>query len=149
MIASIPRRIKGLKRLVDEYFHLEKKALIEKHNELLRVFDIRGSKHPKHHHKNVRVYISRKALKHCIERRKEDFSKHHPPEQVKESVYFAIENFQETIIDFDSYTFEPPVKHFYVKDYSHVGKPSLRVLLEMKEERLEIVSIHFHKNKKK
>lgn len=149
MIASIPRRIKGLKRLVDEYFHLEKKALIEKHTELLRVFDIRGSKHPKHHHKNVKVYISRKALKHCIERRKEDLSKHHSYEQVKESVYFAIEHFQETIIDFDSYTFEPPLKHFYVKDYSHVGKPSLRVLLEMKEERLEIVSIHFHKNKKK
>lgn len=149
MTASIPRRIRLLKKLVDQYFILEKGALIEKHTELLRIFDVRGSKHEKHHHKNVRVYISRKALKHCIERRKEDLSKHHTDEQVMESVYFAIDNFQETITDFDSYTFEPPIKHFYIKDYSHAGKPSLRVLLEMKEEKLEVISIHFHKNKRK
>lgn len=146
---SIIRRRNKLKRLVDKYFPLEEKTLIDKHSEIIRVFDIRGSKHKKHPHKNIRVYISRKSLKHCVESRKNEFSKHHTEEIVLENIYFVIDKLQETITDFDLYEFEPPVKHFYTKDHSHAGKPSLRVLLELKETKLEIISIHFRKNKKK
>ncbi len=149
MSTSIQRRLGGLKTLIGVYFLLEKGALIEKHTELLRVFDIRGSQHVKHPHKNVRVYISRKSLKHFTESRNVDLSKHHTKNEVLENIYFAIDQLQETIRDFDKYEFEPPLKHFYSKDHSHLGKPSLRVLLELKEKRLEIISIHFQKNRKK
>lgn len=57
MIASIPRRLQGIKKLVKEYLTLEKGDLIEKYTELLRVFDVRGSVNKKHPHKNKRVYI--------------------------------------------------------------------------------------------
>ena len=136
-----------LKKLAREYSDLEEGALIDKHLEQLRVFDIRGSKHLEHPHRMLRVYISRKALKHFVESRKKELSKHHYPDQVTENIDFALDRIQETITNFDRYELEPP-KHFYFKDYSHVGKPSVRILLEIKDARLEIISIHFTKSKK-
>lgn len=149
MTASIPRRLSRIKRLMKEYYGLDCGSLIEKHTELLRAFDVRGSKHKGHPHKNLRVYISRKSLKHFVESRKKEFSKNHTTEQTLIAVFFAIDNLQETITHFDFYEYEPPIKHFYTKDYSHIGKPSLRVLLELKDSKLEISSIHFQKYKKK
>lgn len=148
MTASIPRRLNTIKKIAKEYCELEYGALIEKHLELLRIFDIRGSKHQDHPHKKLRVYISRKALKHFIESRKHDLDKHHSEKEVTEIILFALDKIQQTITDFDSYEFVPP-KHFYTKDYSHEGKSPLRILLDLREERLEIVSIHFRERKNK
>ena len=144
--ASIPRRLNSIKRLVREYFSLERGALIKNHLEKLRVFDIRGSKHENHPHKMKRVYISRMALKHVIESRKEELTKNHPEEEALDILCFAIDRIQETITDFDKYEFEPPT-HTYTRDFSHAGKPLLRIMLDFKEGRLEIKSIHFRKRK--
>ncbi len=50
-------------------------APIENYIELLRVFTIRGSSYAKHPHKMMRVYISRKSLKHFVESRKYELAK--------------------------------------------------------------------------
>jgi hypothetical protein len=146
---SVVRRLDKIKKLAKAYYVLEHGVLIENHIELLRLFTIKGSIHTSHPHKMVRVYISRKALKHVVERRKEELSKNHTDEKTLESICFAVDSIQNTITDFTLYEYKPPSNHFYTKDYSNMGKPSLRILLEVKENRLEIKSIHFTKNKKK
>jgi hypothetical protein len=147
--ASIAIRIARLKDLAEEYFQLPAGALIEYHDQLLRIFDIRGSMHKRSHpHKTKRVYISRRALKHFVERRKEELAKNHSLEEALGKILFAIERMRGTITDFDKYEFEPP-GHAYSKDYSAEGYPSLRICVESKEERLEVVSIHFTKHRKR
>ena len=65
-----------------------------------------------------------------------------------ETICFVLDSIQETVTNFDLYELEPP-KHFYTKDYSHVGKPQLRILLEHTGDKLEIISIHFRERKGK
>lgn len=143
-IASIPRRLNAIKKLVREYFDLPDAAAIEQHTQLLRVFDIRGSKYPKHPHKTMRVYITRRALKHIVESRKKELLKNHAPEQALGAICFAIEKIPETITDFDKYELEPP-SQCYQKDYAHEGRPMVRIALEEKNGALEIKSLHFRK----
>ena len=148
MPSSMPKRLDHLKKLVKVYFDLQPGELINKHSEFVRIFNIKDSIHPEHPHNLMRVYISRKALKHIVESRKRELEKRHTPEQIIELVCFAIDSTKETIVNFDSYELEPP-KHFYTKDYSYLGKPQLRILLEHNQERLEIVSVHFRQRKRK
>lgn len=132
--------------LAKEYFGYDKYHLIDKHFELLKICIIRGSKDVAHPHNLFHVYISRKALKHFVDSRKNDYGKYHSKEETFTMLFFIINSLKEAIVDFSQYTFEPPNKHFYIKVFS--GRPSIRILLEVKENRLEIVSIHFQKNKK-
>lgn len=149
MTASIPRRLTAIKRLAKEYCLLRYGVAIENYTELLRVFTIRGSSYPNHPHKMMRVYISRKSLKHFVESCTYELLKNHTPEHILESICFAIDHIQETITDYDVYIDEQPTNHFYMKDYSSVGRQYLRVLLEVKAGVLEIKSIHFRKVKRK
>ncbi len=148
MGTSTPRRLAHIKKLVSLYAGLEPGNFINKHLELLRVCTIRKSIHLPHPHDMVRVYISRKALKHFVESRTYELRKRHSPEQIIENLCFAIDSIKETVTDFDSYELRPP-KHLYTKDYSHLGKPQLRIVLEHTGDRLEIISIHFRERKKK
>ncbi|MDB5265836.1 MAG: hypothetical protein JWM39_549 [Parcubacteria group bacterium] len=144
--ASIPRRIGTIKALAREYFDMEYGELIERPLELLRIFDIRGSRHEKHPRKGTRVYISRKSLKHFVEERKVDLMKRHPEEEVFGRILFALEHLQETITDYELYEEDrtrTPVGHFYTKDYSAKDYPQLRILLDEKHDSAEICSIHF------
>jgi hypothetical protein len=61
---------------------------------------------------------------------------------------FAIDKLQETIINFDRYELEPPYKHIYQKDYSHLNKSILRIVIDENKGRLEIMSIHFKEKRK-
>lgn len=149
MTASIPRRLNAIKKLAEEYLKIPYGNPIENHTELLRVFTIRGSYQAKHPHKMMKVYISRKSLKHFVESRHYELSKNHTEAQTMESICFAIDHIQETITNYDVYIDEKPTKHFYQKDYSHQGKPYLRILLEIKNDVLEIKSIHFRKINRK
>ena len=141
---SILRRLGIIKALVKVYFDLPVGMLIDKHAELLRVFDVRGSKHEKHPHKMVRVYITRKALKHIVESRKGELLKRHGHNEALSIILFAIEHLQETVTDFDKYEYEPPT-HYYLKDFAHEGKPVMRIAMDLIRDRLEIKSIHFTK----
>lgn len=148
MGSSMPRRLAHLKKLVKIYADLEPSNLINNHLELLRVCTIQNSKHSDHPHDMVRVYISRKALKHFVESRIYELRKRHSPMQIMETICFALDSIQETVTNFDLYELKPP-KHFYTKDYSFLGKPQLRILLEHTDDKLEIVSIHFRERKGK
>lgn len=139
-------KIKILKNLIGEYYSLENGALIDKPSELLRVVDIKSKNNEKHPHKDMRVYISRKAIKHFVEERKAQLSKSHTPVEVLTKITFAAEQISEVIINFNKYEFEPPESHFYIKHYQ--GEPSIRILCEVKNESLEICSIHFRKKEK-
>lgn len=149
MTASIQRRLNKIKALAKEYYGLAHGAPVINYTELLRFFDIRGSIHANHPHKGMRVYMTRRALKHCIESRKEELCKNHTDLETMELLKFAIDNIQETVTNFSSYIHEPPSKFIYIKNYSHSGKPLLRIVIDFKENSLQIKSIHFRKNKKK
>lgn len=144
--SSIPARLARIKHLADDYFRLQKGELIDKPEELLRIADIRGSACADHPHRACRVYISKRALKHFVEERKEAFMVNHTEEETISAIYFGIDKIPETIMDYDHLTHErreTPPKYFYVKDYSTVGRPSLRILVERKNTALEIRSVHF------
>ena len=92
----------------------------------------------------ARVYITRRALKHIVESRKKELLKNHTRDEAIAAICFAVEHIQETITNFDKYELEPP-SQCYLKDFSYLGKPKLRVALAEKDDRLEIKSIHFTK----
>ena len=148
MEGELSQRLTAIKAIAQGYYSLRPGELIANHLELLRIFEIQDSIHDSHPHDGMRIYVSRRALKHFIESRKEELEKHHTPEETFESICFAVDHIQETINNFDDYLLVPP-KHFYTKDYSSDGKPQLRILLEVKDGRLEIRSIHFRERKKK
>jgi hypothetical protein len=151
--SSADDKIAKLIELAREYYPMEEKAAIIKFTELLRVCDIRGSRHAVHPHDGYRVYISRRALKHFVEERKADLKKRHTDEEALQRICDAIESICDVVINFERYELEPDEgKHFYTKDSVMAGIPSLRVLLESDSEdewTLEICSIHFTKPRSK
>lgn len=152
MSGSKSSKTNTLLELTGEYYRLDIGVLIEKPTELLRVTEVKDSKHEKHPHKEHRVYISRKALKHVVEERRTQLTKHHTPVEVLQKISFAIEQMPEVIVNFDKYEYEvSPEKHFYTKHYK--GEPSIRILCEIKTDEakdvvLEICSVHFRKQQK-
>lgn len=142
----------ALIELTGEYYRLDDGVIIEKPTELLRVTEVKDGKHEKHPHKDHRVYISRKALKHVVEQRRAQLAKHHTPIKVLQKISFAIEQISEVIVNFDKYEYEVnPEKYFYTKHYK--GEPSIRILCEIKRDEtkdsiLEICSVHFRKQQK-
>lgn len=145
---STSRRIETLKSLVAEYALLDYGVAIDKHTERLRVCDIRDSVNENHPHDTLRVYITRRSLKHFVEERKIQLEKRHGEEEILSYLYFAIENLPETVVNFEKYEREEPSKHFYARDYSALEMPQLRVLVEKRGDCLEICSIHFKKLRK-
>jgi len=139
------QQINKISILAKEYFYLDDREHIMLHQQLLPVLIIRGSKHKNiHPHTAKHVYISRRSLKHYVESRKKELLKNHTKENALQKILFAVNKIPEVIINFDRYELEPP-NHAYIKDYSNIGYPSLRVLLDTKKEHLEIKSIHFTK----
>jgi hypothetical protein len=147
MAASATRRFTHLKKLVKMYAKLDPGSLISNHLEILRVCTIQNSIHPEHPHDMIRVYISRKALKHFVESRTYELKKRHSFEEIIENLYFAVDSIKETVTNFDSCDLTLP-KYIYTKDYSSFQKPQLRIVLEYKETCLEIISIHFREKRK-
>lgn len=133
-----------IKRLVKIYYNLRQGELIGRHTELLFLFKIKNPNHPHHH---FEVYISRMSLKHFVERRKEEFSKNNSENTALSLIYKILDKTHDVMINFDSYKFELSNKHFYDKEYflSPTHARILRILLEIKENRLEIISMHFRR----
>lgn len=144
-MTSVLDKTKTLVELAGEYYRLDDRVLIEKPDELLRIADI-GDKE-KHPHKEHRVYASRKAIKHVVEKRRLELSKNHTPVEVLQKICFAVEQIAEVVVNFDRYEYETnEEKHFYTKHYS--GNPSIRILCQQKGKTLEICSVHFIKQQK-
>lgn len=134
--------------LVHEYFLLDDGFLIHHHEELLKLLEISNSSE-NHPHKDRRVYITRRALKHIVESRRKDLSKRHSTEETVTNIVFAVQSIAEIIIHFDHYELEPDNKHFYTKDFSSSGMPKIRVLLNSDGDSLLVQSVHFVKRTKK
>ena len=144
--SNTARRLDRIKRLAGKYFLLGKGELIARPEELLKIMDIEKPSYVAHPHRSYRTYISRRALKHVVETRKEDLGKSHDNQHGFERICFAIDSIPDIIMDFDRYELEPkehPAKHFYTKHYAYSKRPSVRILVEQKENTLEIRSIHF------
>lgn len=147
MAIDIPQRIITIRDLAMEYFALAKGALIEKHDEILRIIDVEGGKHENHPHKGFRIYISRRSVKHFVEERRAELFKSHASADALTKICSAIEQIPEVIINFDKYEYEVyPEKYFYTKHYP--GGPSIRILCERGIDGLYICSMHFKKQQK-
>lgn len=147
---STSARIARIQTLAEAYFALDPKALIERHEERLHVFDIQNSPQRRHPHAAQRVYISRKALKHFVERRKEELLRKHSKDEAIQMINFALSQIPVVLSDFDTYEYQPADnKHFYSKSFQSIGEPSIRILVEEYEGNLEIRSFHFRKPDKK
>ncbi|PIQ68495.1 MAG: hypothetical protein COV91_03830 [Candidatus Taylorbacteria bacterium CG11_big_fil_rev_8_21_14_0_20_46_11] len=147
------KRIEKIKELAKSYYFIDEGILIDKHLELLRVFDIKGFENiATHPHREKRVYISRKALKHFVESRRAELEKYHTEEEALKRIDFALGEIKEVVVNYHSYTRERTddgiEKHFYARNYHSQGQPSIRILIEEKGENLEICTLHFTKNKK-
>lgn len=134
--------------LVKEYFLLADGALILHHNELLLVVEIKETE-IKHPYAGKTIYISRRALKHMVESRRKDLQKNHSDKIALGLILSAVSLTPEVITDFDSYELDASGKHFYKKDFSKLGQPNVRVLLELYGQNFHIKSIHFSRRTKK
>jgi hypothetical protein len=109
--------------------------LISNHTELLNICE------------SPKLYISRRSLKHFVERRKSELEFKYTKEIILKRLYFAIEKIEITILEFDSLT-QKKDSFIYSKYFDTEYKSFLRVVTEKIYNHEEIKSIHFKKNKK-
>jgi hypothetical protein len=118
-----------IKRLILEYYELEPGVYIDKNEELLTVLY------------DPKVCISRRSLKHFVERRKSENL-----EIVM--LHKAIDFIKPTILLHDIVEYFEPNKYIYTKHFYHLNMPSLRVVTEIIDNHLQIKSIHYRVYKK-
>ncbi|MEN9604858.1 MAG: hypothetical protein RJB39_543 [Candidatus Parcubacteria bacterium] len=120
--------------MVKEYSLLENGAYIAFHTELLCVCI------------NPTVYISRRALKHFVERRGPELVKNKTKGDVVDTMVSMISYLQEVLMYPNSIYFDQAEdKYQYQKGYDQ--SVSIRVIFEDRGDHFEIKSIHFLKNK--
>lgn len=127
-----------LLNLIEEYFKLKDGELIEKHLELMEVFK----------QNQQQILISRKALKHFVESRRNELSVNYSESQTIELLKFAVKNIENVFTGYDSTDIGEKNRKILSKDFSRLGLPHLRVVYDNKNTHLEIISIHFRKNRK-
>ena len=110
-------------------------VLINKHSELLQLDG------------NYDIYISRKALKHFVESRKKEMVYSHTKEEVLDKLYFAVDMVKSSYINPDMININHLGRPIYTKYLEKIKKTNIRIVFELKNERLEICSIHFQKHK--
>ncbi len=115
--------------MILEYYLLESGVLIDNHEELLIVIE------------SLKVYISRRALKHFVERRK---SKNLNIVMLHKAIDFI----KPTILSYDVIEYFEPNKYIYIKHFYRINMPSLRVVAEVIDNHLQIKSIHYRIYKK-
>lgn len=119
--------------MVRNYYDLENGFYIAYPNELLKIAN------------NPTVWISRKALKHFVERRKSEL-KGREIEEVLFKLYFAIE-YAEIVIQKHDNLLKDDFKTIFSKFFIELDV-SIRIVVEDFDDRKEIKSIHFQKYKK-
>ncbi len=135
--------------LIEEYYPLEMGVYIDRHTELISIALITAdkSRHDRHPHLEHVINISRRAIKHFVEERKDQLSKNHNPDEVLDRIHRAALEITEVILNFNHYEYQADLgKHLYTKHYP--GTPSIRIICERIGNTLEICSIHFRKQQK-
>ncbi len=136
-----------IKALIEEYIKMPRDELVPEHTELIEMGDNNTSKHPKHPHGDMKVHITRMAVKHVVEERSGDLLKNHSLEDALPIIQLAMAEVPDVVANFDRYEYEPAgEKHFFVKHYAAAA--SLVVLCDMEDSGLQVKSVHFRKKKK-
>lgn len=99
-------------------------------------------------HHSYDIYISHRALKHFVESRKYEMKESFSDEDIINNLLYAVDNVILTYEDFDKIEFKDPDRIIYSKNYTEINK-SIRIVLQVVQNRLEICSIHFQKSKNK
>lgn len=125
-----------IKKLIKIYLKLGNGVLIHSYNELICI----SLKHS--------IYISRRSLKHFVERRKAELIVRYNLNEMIDRLYFIINCIEDVYENKDSFEINELERMIFTKNYNNLDRSSIRIVLESKENRLEIVSMHFKKNKK-
>jgi hypothetical protein len=123
-------------KLIEEYCELEDGFYVEKYLELIIVCI------------EPDVYISRRALKHFVERRKVELLKNNSLTKTIEILISMVLYIQEVVKNSDSVTIEElGSKIIYEKLYNKENDLSIRVVTELVSNERQVKSIHFIKTK--
>lgn len=125
-----------IKKLIRIYLKLGNGVLIHNYEELICISSLHN------------IYISRRSLKHFVERRKTELNIRYERLDVLKRLYFVIDSIEDVFENKDTYEVSDMGRMIYTKNYNNLDRSSVRIVLESTENRLEIVSMHFKKNKK-
>lgn len=125
-----------IKKLIKIYLKLGNGILIHNHDELICVSS------------TYNIYISRRSLKHFVERRKSELEVRYKKTEIIERLYFVIDCIVDVFKNKDSFEVNGIGRMIYTKNYNNLDRSLIRIVFEPVENRLEIVSMHFKKNKK-
>lgn len=125
-----------MKNLIQEYYYLDRGVYIDRYLELIKVFN------------KPKIYISRRALKHFVERRKEDLGIRYSETEVLSRMYFVIDSIEEVFKNSDECYELDSNRTAYIKYYSHADRSSVRIIIEKNKNVYHVVSMHFNKTKK-
>ncbi len=133
--------------IFEEFYMLEYGVHIYKPDILVSLGQIQhNTNHP---YDGYQLHVSRRALKHIIERRKQDLLKRHTNEETNDLIQFLLGKMTEVVHSFDEYLYEKPDNHFFIKDFAQQNRPKIRVLTKIAGKQLHIKSIHIVKRTKK
>ena len=117
------------------YYGLEVGFIIYRPRELLKIAD------------NPKVYISRRSLKHFVERRAEEMRLKYEKQVILSKLVETIESVGQ-VIQKPDHVIQEDSKISYIKCLKVGSKYSTKVVVEDVHGRVEIKSIHFRTHKK-
>ena len=119
-----------IKELVIDYYDLDNGCYIDDYAELIPI-------------KDKQLYISRRSLKHFVERRKVDFVKLGKERSLRR-MFFIIDHIEDAFVRY--HQMEVGIDKFiYIKHYLKFEGVYLRIVVEIREGIFEIKSMHFRK----
>lgn len=136
-------------QLVRFYFNIKDKVKIAKHTQLIYLCILEKHSIENENMSRLPVFISRKALKHFVESRKNELLKWHDSTTTQKYVEFIILNIKDVLTMYDDITYDSNENQISVsKSYLKFKKPNIKILIEQKGLQFEVVSMHFTKIKK-
>lgn len=116
--------------LIQEYILLEDGVFIAHHNQLIAILS------------KPKVFISRRALKHFVERRKGEILKNHTFEYLEKELHSIIFYVPEVVLFYDYRNQDEDGKILFEKVYDNVRSLKIRVVVDVTKVGMEIKSIH-------
>ena len=92
------------------------------------------------------VYISRRSIKHFVESRKSELLNKHDNTYILKRLFIIIDNIYDILNNNDEYELLNN-RHYFSKRFGTIDISKIRVVLELKGEHYEIVTMHYQKLK--
>lgn len=152
MIKNIQNPYSGhrkILRLIRIYFKMNDGIKIPEHTELIYLCNLEKLDIKNENVFNLPVFVSRKALKHFVESRRNELAKWHDFYTTREYIEFIVFNVKDVLTMYDTLTHDSAKNQISVsKSYIKFEKPNIKILIEQKGARFEVISMHFTKIKK-